>query len=44
MFISTEHCEENNNCCDSFLQNYNIHHKLISSYYDVDDVENNYRK
>jgi hypothetical protein len=41
-FISTEHCEENNNCCKdcgNFLQNYNIHHKLIDSYYDVDNVE-----
>ena len=42
-FISTEHCQENNNCCkncgDIFLPNYNIHHKLIKSYYDVDNVE-----
>ena len=41
--ISTEHCEENTNCCndcgDTFLKNYNIYHKLIASYYDIDDVE-----
>jgi hypothetical protein len=42
-FISTEHCEENNNCCencgDVFLKEYNVHHKLVDSYYDVDTVE-----
>ena len=42
-FISTEHCQENNNCCkdcgDIFTPNYNIHHKLINSYHDVDNVE-----
>jgi len=42
-FISTEHCEENNNCCKNcgniFLPNYNIHHKLIKNYHDDDDVE-----
>jgi len=47
-FISTEHCEEDNNCCKDcgnvFLKEYNIHHKLIKSYYDVNDVENNYRR
>ena len=43
-FISTEHCEENYNCCKNcdkiFLKEYNIHHKIIKSYYDIDDVEN----
>jgi hypothetical protein len=44
-FISTEHRDEDitnkltiNN--DTFLRNYNIPHKVIKSYYDVDDVEN----
>jgi len=47
-FISTEHRDEDDDHItldnNIFLKNYNIPHKLIKSYYDVSDVENNYRK
>ena len=41
-FISTEHCENESNCCENcnvFLKNYNIPHSLIDSYYDINMVE-----
>ena len=45
-FISTEHCSENYDCCktcdESFLKGYNIHHKYINSYYNVDYIHKNY--
>ncbi len=41
-FISTEHCKENNECVnyndDVFITGYNIQHKQIDSYYDIDKV------
>lgn len=40
-FISTEHCKEDDTCNNNdtiFITGYNIQHKQIDSYYDVDNV------